>query len=152
MRPTIKQFWDDFIKRNPVFLHTKIPEAYHFCNNKKDADACAILTVQGIKQATSPSLWWYKQFNMPKTKVGDLDIITNFQCQPKAIIQFTKIEHLKFKDITAEYASIEGEGDKSLDYWKKVHWDYYAEEMKPFDERPSEDMVIVCQHFKTIWK
>ena len=28
-----------------------------------------------------------------------------------------------------EYAEIEGEGDKSLAYWNKVHWEYYTREM-----------------------
>ncbi|WP_416448553.1 hypothetical protein ACH3PA_13790 [Leeuwenhoekiella sp. A2] len=46
---------------------------------------------------------------------------------------------------------MEGEGDKSLDYWKQVHSGYYSRETSEFDESPTLDMVIVCEFFKTVW-
>ena len=61
------------------------------------------------------------------------------------------VDHVPFNEVTAEYAAIEGEGDKSLEYWKKSHWEYYTREMEEFDEKPSEDMIIVCEQFKTIF-
>ena len=48
--------------------------------------------------------------------MGDLANITNWNHEPKAIIKTKKVEIVKFKDITAAYAFIEGEGDKSLEY------------------------------------
>ena len=122
------------------------------CDNQQDADTCAQLTVEGIKQATSTSLWWFETHKEPLPQIGDLYIITNWNGQAKAIIQTTKVEQVPFKDITREYAYIEGEGDKSLDYWKKVHWDYYSREMKAKGKEPTEDMIIVCEYFKTVWK
>ena len=48
-------------------------------------------------------------------------------------------------------AFIEGEGDKSLEYWKNVHWIYYSNEMEKYNEKPNEEIKIVCEYFETIW-
>lgn len=37
------------------------PISFYFCDNKEDADQCASLVVQGIKQATATSLWWFER-------------------------------------------------------------------------------------------
>ena len=54
--------------------------------------------------------------------------------------------------ITEEYAKIEGEGDKSLEYWREVHWNYYTREMQSSGEKPSESMILLCEYFEAIWK
>lgn len=147
---TITAYWQAFQKRNPAFAALPEPQSFYYCDNKKDADECAELVVSKIKQATSPSLWWFEKHNEPLPRVGDLAIVTNWERIPKAIVRTTKVEVLRFKDVTEAYAFIEGEGDRSLDYWKAVHWDYYANEMKPFGEFPAEDMKVVCEYFETI--
>lgn len=147
----MNEYWKEFQKKNNYYKNNQQPQSFFFCANKKDADECAELVVKKIKQATSPSVWWFKKNNESFPKVGELAIVTNWDGEPKAIIRTVKIEIAKFKDITKEYAYIEGEGDKSLEYWKKVHWAYYENEMKEFNELPSEDMEIVCEYFETIW-
>ncbi|MCD1118459.1 ASCH domain-containing protein [Chryseobacterium turcicum] len=148
---TMTEYWKEFQQKNPEYSNTPQPQSFFFCDNKKDADECAELVVKKIKQATSPSVWWFKKNNESFPKIGDLAIVTNWNGEPKAIIRTKKTEVVKFKDITPKYAYTEGEGDKTLEYWKKTHWDYYTNEMKEFNESPSEDMEIVCEYFETIW-
>lgn len=148
---TMTEYWKEFQKNNPEYINTPQPQSFFFCDNKKDADECAELVVKKIKQATSPSAWWFKKNNESFPKIGDLAIVTNWNGEPKAIIRTKKTEVVKFKDITPKYAYTEGEGDKTLEYWKKTHWEYYTNEMKEFNESPSEDMEIVCEYFETIW-
>ena len=147
---TTTDYWKAFQFQNPAFKDFPEPQSFYYADNKKDADVCAELVVAKIKQATSPSVWWFEKHNEPLPKVGDLAIVTDWEGIPKAIVKTTRVEIVKFKDITPEYAKIEGEGDGSLAYWKKVHWEYYANEMKPFEEYPTEEMEIVCEYFKTI--
>lgn len=149
---TIQHFWESFIEQHSEYQNTQIPIHYYFCDNKKDADACVELVIKGIKQATSSSLWWYKKYNEPLPKIDDLAIVTNWEGVPKVITRVTKVSKVKLGEIDEAYAFKEGEGDKSLAYWHKVHWQYYAREMEPFGEKPSEDMIIVCEEFETIYK
>ena len=151
MSENIELFWENFINDNITYLNVKIPESFYFCDNEKDANDCAKLVVKNIKQATAPSLWSFEINNEKLPRKGDLNIITNWNKVPQAIILTTKIELIKFSEITAKFAQKEGEGDKSLAYWRKVHKSYYKREMQGYKEGFSEDMNIVCQDFDTIY-
>lgn len=145
------KYWKLFQAEHPEFLDTNIPPSYFFCDNQKDTDECAELVVRRIKQATSPSVWWFTKNKEEFPKAGDLAIITNWEGEPKAIIRITKVALVKLKDITPEYANREGEGNRSLAYWKQVHLEYYSREMKQYDESPHEEMEIVCEYFETLY-
>lgn len=148
---SVEHLWIEFINAFPDNLNKKIPESFYFCDNEKDANECVELVVKGIKQATATSLWWYKKNKAPLPKVGDQFVITDWKGNAKAVIETTKIEQVPYNKITAEFAETEGEGDKSLEYWKKVHEAYYKREMEPFEDEFNEEMVIVCEYFKTVY-
>lgn len=125
---------------------------WHFCDNEKDADECAELVLAGVKRATSPSLWWHEANNEPLPEPGDLNIVTNWQGEALCVIETVAVELVPFNKISTEYAALEGEGDKSLEYWKRVHWDYYHRELGETGLFPSEDMLIVCEEFKVVFR
>ena len=126
--------------------------SFYFCDNQKDADECADLVLQDIKRATASSLWWYELNNEELPNPGDQYIVTNWDGIAQCVIEVEKIEITAFNQITPEFAATEGEGDKSLAYWKKVHWDYYHRELAGTKYSPTEDMKIVCEYFKVIYK
>ncbi|APS40253.1 MULTISPECIES: ASCH domain-containing protein [Salegentibacter] len=143
--------WEDFLTQNPQNKLGEVPVSFYFCDNEKDANECAELVVNGIKRATATSLWWFKKINKPLPRAGDQQIVTDWNGNAKAIIETLKIEQVPFNKITEEFAATEGEGDKSLKYWKKVHKAYYEREMISYPEKFSEEMIIVCEYFKTIY-
>ena len=149
---SVLNMWDAFTKVHQKHKQDPLPESWYFCDTKKDADVCADLVVAGIKRATAPSLWWFNKNGESLPKSGDLHIITNWEGKAKAIIETTQIDLAPYNEVTEEFAAIEGEGDKSLAFWKRVHWEFYSREMKPEGESPTQDMIIVCEQFKVIWK
>jgi uncharacterized protein YhfF len=147
----IEIYWREFQKEYPTYHQVAVPPHYYFCDNKKDADECAELVRRGIKQATTHSLSGLQINEEKLPTIGDLAIVTDWDGAPKAVIKTIKVELVRFKDITTEYAFIEGEGDKSLPYWKKVHWDYYTRELREHNLKPTPAMELVCEYFETIW-
>lgn len=147
---SVEILWDDFLSKQKTNTRKETPISFYFCDNQKDADACAALVHKGIKQATATSLWWYEKNNEPLPKVGDLSVVTDWEGNAQAVIETTKVEKVSFDNITAEFAKIEGEGDGSLAYWKKVHEAYYRREMEPFGDTFDKKMIVVCEYFKTI--
>ena len=143
--------WNDFLSKYSNHKTKDKPVSFYFCDNKKDADECAELVVKGVKRATATSLWWFEKNNEILPKIGDQYIVTDWSGNAKAVIETTKIEQVPYNKITSEFAKIEGEGDKSLEYWKRVHKDYYTREMKPFNEQFDENMIIVCEQFKAVY-
>lgn len=147
----IDSFWKEFQNEMPEYSGVETPPSYYFCDNENDADECAELVHNGIKQATTHSLHGLQINEEKLPAIGDMAIVTDWHGIPKAITKTVKVELIKFKDITAEYAFIEGEGDRSLSYWQKVHWDYYTRELSDHGLKPYEDMELVCEYFETIW-
>ena len=127
-------------------------ESFYFCDNEKDANECAELVLQGNKRATASSMWWYELSNEELPKPGDQSIVTDWQGKALCVIEIVKVEITPFNQITSEFAETEGEGDKSLAYWKKVHWDFYHRELADSKYSPTEDMQIVCEYFKVIFR
>jgi len=148
---SVKVLWNSFLEKNLDNINKEIPISFYFCDNKKDADECAELVVKGIKRATATSLWWFEKNNEILPKIGDQYIVTDWSGNAKAVIETTKIKQVTYNKITSEFAEIEGEGDKSLEYWKRVHKDYYTREMEPFNEQFDENMIIVCEQFKIVY-
>lgn len=148
---TVDTLWNEFLSKNPNNSTQKIPVSFYFCDNENDANECAELVVKGIKQATATSLWWYEKNNEPLPKIGGQYIVTDWNGNAQAVIETTRIEPTPYNKITPEFAETEGEGDKSLEYWKSVHKAYYIREMEPYNEMFDENMIIVCEYFKTIY-
>ena len=126
-------------------------EVWHFCDNQIDADICADLVLAGHKRATTSSLWWYQHNDEPLPKVGDLNLITNWHGVAQCIIETKEVQIMPFCDVSQEYASIEGEGDKSLDFWRQVHWAYFTRELGELALKPCEDMPVVCEVFDVVY-
>jgi len=149
---SVHEIWKFFVQGHSKYANTRIPPHFYFCDNEQDANICAELVVKNIKQATATSVWWYKHHNQSMPKVGDLFIVTDWNGTAKAIIEITKIELVRFKDVTEAFAQAEGEGDKSLNFWRKVHQEYYSREMEKAGEYFNENMLISCEYFKTVFK
>ncbi|MCV6628876.1 MAG: ASCH domain-containing protein [Flavobacteriaceae bacterium] len=143
--------WEAFVAKHPKYANRELPISYYFCDNQYDADDCANLVLSGDKCATAPSLWWFENEKEPLPQIGDLEIVTNWDGRAMAIIQITDLIYRPYKKIDADFAFAEGEGDKSLAYWKKVHQAFYTREMESHGAQFSEDMTIVCIYFELVY-
>jgi uncharacterized protein YhfF len=79
--------------------------------------------------------------------VGTLEIVTNWKGVAQCVIRTTAVHVTPFREVTAEHARLEGEGDGSLKSWRTVHWACYQRELDGTIYTPHEDMPIVCQYF-----
>ena len=148
---SILELWKSFVQQYPKYANTPTPLHFYFCDNEQDANLCAELVVLNIKQATAPSVWWYEHHNESMPQVGDLFIVTDWYGTAKAVIEITKIELVRFKDVTEAFAQAEGEGDKSLAFWRKIHKEYYSREMEKAGVYFNENILIYCECFKMIF-
>jgi uncharacterized protein YhfF len=56
-----------------------------------------------------------------------------------------------FNLVDEQVAREEEEGDLSLGWWRRAHWDYFSTECQRLGRTPSEDMPIVCQRFRVLY-
>jgi len=59
---------------------------------------------------------------------------------------------VEFDQVTAEHAWKEGEGDKSLAFWRDVHEKFFAECLREAGLEFTPDMKVVCEEFAVVYK
>ncbi|GAA3521499.1 ASCH domain-containing protein [Aquimarina addita] len=149
---TVYEIWNDFTKSNPKFKKDELPDSYFFHTNEAAANRLAELIVNGKKKAGSNLYFWYEEAKADLPKVGTKSIITNFDGKARAIIEIKKVDTIPFNQISKEYAELDmGTTMNALEKWKKAHWDFFKNAMEETGKEPTEEMLIVCETFETIW-
>ncbi len=147
-----RNLWGDYLDKHLEHAFVEAPKVIHFCNNEQDADDCAERVKKGIKRATSLSLLGLQHRKEPIPKIGDFLIVTNWAGQAQCIVRTTKVILKPFFAIDSNYAQREGMGDKSLAHWKKIHWEFFTQELEALERVPRESMIIVCQEFEMVFR
>ena len=113
-----------------------------------DADELARLVKEGIKTATCSALCFYEMEGEALPKVGEYSVILDSKDQAVCIIRTTKVYTTGFNQVSEEHAWKEGEGDRSLEYWRNTHRRFFIEELRKYGLDFNEDMELVCEEFE----
>jgi uncharacterized protein YhfF len=147
---TEKEMWNIYTKNNNV--KNKNYTAWCFGGEAEEANELAELVVMGRKTATASAYELYKIENSPLPPVGDLNIILDTNNNAVCITETTKVYTCPFNQVSESHAFKEGEGDLSLEYWRKVHKDFFTKELSVYNLGFDENMIVVCEEFKVVWK
>ena len=115
-------------------------------------DKLADLVLQGIKTATCSAYDLYQINNEPLPQAGDYSVILNSSEEAVCIIKTIKVYVTEFKNVSEEHAFKEGEGDRSLEYWRKVHESFLTNELASVHKGFDENTKVVCEEFEVVYK
>lgn len=104
----------------------------------------------GTKRAGTSLLWACEADGEPIPHAGDIEIVLDHRGEPAIITRITAVSVMPFDKVTAEYAAIEGEGDGSLEYWRRAHWNFFSRECRRIGREPAETMPVVCNTFEVL--
>lgn len=116
-----------------------------------EPDLLAQLVLDGTKTATASAFDLYELEGEPLPKVGSYDIVLDSQDDAVCIIEITKVLVVPFKDVSAGHAFKEGEGDRSLAYWRQVHEELFTEWLAESHLVFNEDSKIVLEEFRVVY-
>ena len=116
-----------------------------------DANKLARLVKAGIKTATCSAYCFYEMEEEDLPEAGSYNIILDSDDQAVCITRTTKVYVTPFSQVTADHAFKEGEGDRSLEYWRDVHKSFFTEEMKEVNLPFDEEMKLVCEEFEVVY-
>lgn len=123
-----------------------IPEPYRqlrtfaFGDSPELADELLALVVQGIKTATCSTE------DEPNTSTpSERWVVLDGRGEPRCVIETVEVTYRRFNEVDAAFAYEEGEGDRSLAYWRNAHREYFGRL-----GRFSEDMMLMCERFRLI--
>ncbi|WP_179336028.1 ASCH domain-containing protein [Winogradskyella costae] len=149
---SVYDMWNNYKESNPEFKKDELPDSDFFHDNKKDANHLAKLIVNEKKKASSGLYIWYRDANADLPKIGTKLIVTDFDGIAQAIIETKFVDTIPFNEISNDYAEMDtGTTIKPLEKWKKAHWEFFAKALKQNGQRPTNEMLVVCERFEKIW-
>jgi uncharacterized protein YhfF len=123
-----------------------VPEKYQqlrkfaFGDGSELADQLLELVIKGIKTATCSTA------DEPNTSTpGEQWVVLDGRGEPRCVIESTEVTYRRFEEMDAAFAYDEGEGDRSLAYWRSAHRAYFGR-LGNF----SEDMMLMCERFRLV--
>jgi uncharacterized protein YhfF len=114
--------------------------SFAFGDSPALADELLGLVIKGIKTATCST---EDEPNM--STAGERWIVLDGKGEPHCVIETTEVVFRRFGEVDAAFAYEEGEGDRSLAYWRGAHQRYFGR-MGRF----SSDMMLMCERFRLV--
>ncbi|VSM21500.1 acetyltransferase [Streptococcus pneumoniae] len=143
---TPQEMWNAYKQINPL-IGDEI-DAWAF---GVEPDLLADLVFKGEKTATASAYDRYVLEDEPLPQVGTFDVILDSQNQAVCIVEITKVSVELFNQVSAQHAFKEGEGDKSLAYWRRVHEDFFTDCLGEVGLTFTPESKVVLEEFRKVY-
>ena len=144
---TGERMWAEFAAKRGLKMDTD-HDAWAFGDH---ADALARLTLEGVKTATSSAHPLYELEGEPLPAAGEYSVILDSREEAVCVIRTERVKVVLYRDVGADHAFREGEGDRSLAYWRRVHEAFFTKELADAGLTFDKDMLVVCEEFQKVW-
>ncbi len=124
-RARVSAFWLDYCRASKLSENTPY-QAWHFGDSQQLARELVELVLHGPKRATAALACVANALPHTAAVPDGYSVVTELDGTPRAVVRTTVLERRKFSDVDATFAWDEGEGDRTLDDWKRGHWRYSA--------------------------
>ncbi len=150
--PETLPLWQAFLASKPEYQATRFYESFFFADSEPVANYLAELVLSGVKRATAALVWGLEAEGKDPPRPGDLSIVTDWSGKAVCVIETVSTEVVPFEEVAAEFAAAEGEGDKTLESWRREHWAYVSRECSRIGREPTARMPVLCERFKVVYQ
>lgn len=123
-----------------------------FGRERQMSDRLLELIAQGEKTVTFVLPWTYEGDRNATPVVGGYSVVTDLDGAPRFIIRTTATKTVPYHAVTEDDAQYEGPGVRTLEAWRRVHWDYFTASLRPTGKTPTEDMPVTVERFEVACK
>ena len=116
-----------------------------------DPDGLARLVLSGVKTATASAYPLYALEGEPLPEAGEYSVLLDSREEAVCVIRTERVFTAPFREVGPEQARREGEGDRSLAYWRRVHEAFFTEELAGAGLRFTPELPVVCEEFRRVW-
>ena len=149
---TSADLWETFLDSLPDGEpEPALAGTFSFGDTPDLADELGRLVADGEKTATAEALWTFQASEDPVPEPGDHWVVVDAADEPLCVIQTDDVSVVAFDEVTADHAAAEGEGDRSLSFWRDAHREYYGRTL-PEGRAVSDDMPVVCERFHVVYR
>jgi len=145
--------WEEYKAAHPESaLDTEPPSVEQFGDHPELTDELLDLVLHGPKRATAGLVAEYAAEGQPLPRVGSHWIACDSTGAPRAILRSVELRVGPFTSVDERFAYDEGEGDRSLAWWKDAHRRYWTRTGERMGFTWTEDMDIVFERFEVVWR
>jgi len=116
------------------------------------ADQLLGLYLSGKKTAGSSLAKDYEVTGDALPEIGNFWIILDSRKNPRCIVKTVQVETYQFDQVPEEVAVAEGEGDLSLDYWRKAHVHFFTPFLKEWGITNLDKEILITEFFELVYK
>ena len=150
----VEAYWRAYLKTLPAGSPAR-DEGYvaePFGDGPELADELGALILAGTKTATCSALWEWEAEGETPAQPGEKSIVLDGEGGPLCVIETTEVEIRRFDEVDEEFASDEGEGDCSLEYWREAHRRFFGRTLPKIGRGFAEDLPLVCERFRVVYR
>lgn len=94
---------------------------------------------------------WYSEHGEVMPEVGHLQVVTNWDGEPVCVIEITDVRTCPYNEVREDFAQAEGEGDRSLLWWREAHTRFFRAECDDLGIDWHEQRLLVLERFKVVY-
>lgn len=153
LKPRELKYWDRYLQSLSTELRPARPRVSAGPAGPYEiTDDLIALYLSGRKNAGSGLVADYTTSRDPLPNVGDFWICLDSGGEPRCVLRTARIEIHNFSEVPASIAMAEGEGDGSLDYWRRVHTEVYEPNLSAWGIRRIEEAEVITEFFTIVFK
>ena len=120
---------------------------FHFGDSAEMAEELGRLVLEGPKRATAG---WVLDEPEPAVE-GQHDVVLDGSGRPLCIIRTEEIRTLPFREADPAFAWDEGEGDRTLAWWRDAHVAFFTRRAEHVGEPFTDASEVVLERFSVVW-
>ena len=145
-----KAYWHRFCRSAGLYEDHPF-QAWSFGDSPELADELAALVIGGPKRATAGLLADYEIHGEPMPEEGGYSVILDGTGRPVAVIRTTEVRVMRFDAVDEAFAFDEGEGDRTLAWWRGAHWQYFTRQCAARGETMDGTQPVVLERFELVY-
>lgn len=148
--PEVRAFWEAFCAASGVDPATPF-QAWFFGDGEPMASELLALVLSGQKRATACLELTCLRVPAGAPVPGGYSVVTDAAGRPGAVIRTTELRWLPFDEVDAAFAWDEGEGDRTLEDWRRGHLAFFSRECAELGVEMRGDLRVGCERFERLW-
>src|SRR5688572_13390430 len=117
--PTVEELTPR-LRRHGIDLPAGVVRVGAFGDSAELSEELLSLIREGRKRGGASLVWAHEADGEAVPSVGEIEIVVNHLNAPSLVTRTTAVEVVPFNQVSAQFAAREGEGDGTLEYWRKA--------------------------------
>jgi uncharacterized protein YhfF len=155
LRNSAAQLWEAYLaspSAHEAVAAAATYSAWQFGYGVEQGNRLLACVLDGPKRATAGALWAYEAEGEAVPAPGDYSVLLDGHGVARCVIRTTAVDIVPFDAVDVAFAFDEGEGDRSLEYWRDVHWTCFTRELADLGLEAKRDMPVVCERFEVVYR